>query len=131
MLFVFPGTAYHAKRRGVFNPSENKTLSNSEGAVKYRLSDGQNYPKELSDRRIISDEPSDGRIISDKLSNGANYPKITTDQVVGLGAVSATCCSQIIAETALKRILAEKNLQRRKKNICIIFPHNIVDVLNV
>ena len=62
MLFVFPGTAYHAKRRGVFNPSENKTLANSEGAVKYRLSDGQNYPKELSDRRIISDEVSDRRI---------------------------------------------------------------------
>ena len=131
MLFVFPGTAYHAKRRGVFNPSENKTLANSEGAVKYRLSDGQNYPKELSDRRIISDEVSDRRIKQDELSNGANYPKITTDQVVGLGAVSATCCSLIIAETALKRILAEKNLQRRKKNICIIFPHNIVDVLNV
>ena len=126
MLFEFPGTVYHAKRKGFFNPSENKALALTEKAeihwaVKYRLSNGQNYPKELSDRRIISDEVSDG----------ANYPKITTDQVVGLGAVSATCCSLIIAETALKRILAEGNLQRQNKNIFILFPHYIVDVLNV
>ena len=116
-----------------FDPSENKALALTvkaeiHWAVKYRLSKEQNYPKELSDRRIISDEVSDGRIKKDELSDGANYPKITTDQVVGLGAVSATCCSQIIA---LKRILAEGNLKRQNKNIFILFPHYIVDVLNV
>ena len=50
-----------------FNPSEKKALAFTvkveiHWAVKYRLSDGQNYPKELSDRRIISDEVSDRRI---------------------------------------------------------------------
>ena len=124
------------KKRCFFNPSENKALALTvkaeiHWAVKYRLSNGQNYPKELSDRRIISDEVSDRRFKKDELSDGANYPKITTDQVVGLGAVSATCCSLIIAETALKRILAEGNLQRQNKNIFIPFPHYIADVLNV
>ena len=82
-------------------------------------------------QKNYSDEVSDRRIKKDELSDGANYPKITTDQVVGLGAVSATCCSLIIAETALKRILAEGNLQRQNKNIFIPFPHYIADVLNV
>ena len=55
------------KEEVFFNPSENKALAFTvkveiHWAVKYRLSDGQNYPKELSGRRIISDEVSDRRI---------------------------------------------------------------------
>ena len=50
-------------------------------AVKYRLSDGQNYP-----RGIIRWKNYILRIIRQAELSRRNYPKITTDQVVGVSS---------------------------------------------